>query len=66
VAVLDAGIPFGRPDHLHAVRAKLEGISRKNLLHTLIQGTSLVERKAIMVERQPLLLDELSRTSVGE
>src|SRR5690606_9468673 len=40
--------------------------SRKNQLHTLIEGTSLVERKAVMVERQPVLLDELARTSVGE
>jgi cardiolipin synthase len=43
-----------------------KAFSRKNQLHTLIEGTSLVERKAIMTERQPVLLDELSRTSVGE
>ena len=43
-----------------------KAFSRKNQLHTLIEGTSLVERKAIMVERQPVLLDELSRTRVGE
>ena len=43
-----------------------KAFSRKNQLHTLIEGTSLVERKAVMVERQPVLLDELARTSVGE
>jgi hypothetical protein len=43
-----------------------KAFSRKNQLHTLIEGTSLVERKAVMVERQPVLLDELSRTNVGE
>ena len=43
-----------------------KAFSRKNQLHTLIEGTSLVERKAVMVERQPVLLEELSRTSVGE
>lgn len=43
-----------------------KAFSRKNQLHTLIEGTSLVERKAIMVGQQPVLLDELSRTSVGE
>ena len=43
-----------------------KAFSRKNQLHTLIEGTSLVERKAAMVEQQPILLDELSRTSVGE
>ena len=43
-----------------------KAFSRKNQLHTLIEGTSLVERKAVMVERQPALLDELSATSVGE
>ena len=43
-----------------------KAFSRKNQLHTLIEGTSLVERKAVMVERQPVLLDELSRTSVGD
>jgi cardiolipin synthase len=43
-----------------------KAFSRKNQLHTLIEGTSLVERKAVMVERQPVLLDELSRTSIGE
>ncbi len=43
-----------------------KAFSRKNQLHTLIEGTALVERKAVMVERQPVLLDELARTSVGE
>jgi cardiolipin synthase len=43
-----------------------KAFSRKNQLHTLIEGTSLVERKAAMVERQPVLLDQLARTSVGE
>ena len=32
-----------------------KAFSRKNQLHTLIEGTSLVERKAIMVGRQPVL-----------
>ena len=32
-----------------------KAFSRKNQLHTLIEGTSLVERKAVMVERQPVL-----------
>src|SRR5678816_775049 len=43
-----------------------KAFSRKNQLQTLIEGTTLVERKAVMVERQPVLLDELARTSVGE
>ncbi len=43
-----------------------KAFSRKNQLHTLIEGTSLVERKAAMIERQPVLLDELSKTGVGE
>jgi cardiolipin synthase len=43
-----------------------KAFSRKNQLHTLIEGTALVERKAVMVARQPALLDELSKTSVGE
>src|SRR6185503_12712474 len=43
-----------------------KAFSRKNQLHTLIEGTSLVDRKVVMVERQPMLLDELARTSVGE
>jgi cardiolipin synthase len=43
-----------------------KAFSRKNQLHTLIEGTSLVERRAVMLERQPVLLDELSKTSVGE
>jgi cardiolipin synthase len=43
-----------------------KAFSRKNQVHTLIEGTALVERKAVMVERQPVLLDELARTSVGE
>lgn len=43
-----------------------KAFSRANQLHTLIEGTALVQRKAVMVERQPDLLDELSRTSVGE
>jgi len=40
--------------------------SRKNQLHTLIEGTSLVERKTAISERQPALLEELSGTSIGE
>jgi cardiolipin synthase len=43
-----------------------KAFSRQNQLHTLIEGTSLVERKAAIVERQPVLLDQLARTSVGE
>ena len=43
-----------------------KAFSRKNQLHMLIEGTSLVERKAVMEERQPRLLDELAKTSVGE
>ena len=44
-----------------------KAFSRKNQLHTLIEGTSLAERKAVFLERRnPALLDELSRTSVGE
>ena len=43
-----------------------KAFSRKNQLHTLIEGTSLVERKAAMTERQPVLLEELARSSVGE
>ena len=43
-----------------------KAFSRKNQLHTLIEGTSLVDRKAVMVERQPVLLDDLAKTSVGE
>jgi cardiolipin synthase len=43
-----------------------KAFSRKNQLHTLIEGTALVQRKAIMIERQPDLLDELASTSVGE
>ena len=43
-----------------------KAFSRKNQLHTLIEGTSLVERKAVIVEQQPVLLDELSKTRVGE
>ena len=43
-----------------------KAFSRANQLHTLIEGTSLVERKARMVDRQPALLDELAKTGVGE
>jgi cardiolipin synthase len=47
---------FGRGRH---------AFSRKNELHTLIEGTSLVEQKTAISERQPALLAALSR-SVGE
>ena len=43
-----------------------QAFSRKNQLHTLIEGTSLVERKTALVEQQPVLLEELSRTGIGE
>jgi len=43
-----------------------KAFSRKNQLHTLMEGTSLVERRAALVERQPILLEELSKTSAGE
>ncbi len=43
-----------------------KAFSNKDQLHTLIEGTSLVERKSAMTEQQPMLLAELSKTSVGE
>lgn len=43
-----------------------KAFSRKNQLHTLIEGTSLVERKAAMMKQQPVLLDALAKTSVGD
>jgi cardiolipin synthase len=60
------GFPFGGLIIYTLFGRGWKAFSRKNQLHTLIDGTSLVERKAIMAERQPALLDELSRTSVGE
>jgi cardiolipin synthase len=43
-----------------------KALSRKNQPHTLIEHTALVERQAVMVERQPGWLDELVRTGVGD
>lgn len=43
-----------------------KAFSRKNQLHTLIEGTSLVERKTALVEQQPILLEELTKTNIGE
>jgi cardiolipin synthase len=43
-----------------------KAFSRKDQLHTLIEGTALLERKTALTEQQPVRLSELSNTTVGE
>src|SRR3954451_6684839 len=43
-----------------------QAFSRKGQLHTLLEGTSLADRRTALLERQPRLLQELSEVGVGE
>src|SRR3954447_15735398 len=43
-----------------------QAFSRQGQLHTLLGGTSLAERRTALIDRQPQLLEELSRAGVGD
>lgn len=43
-----------------------KAFSRTNQLHTLMEGTSLADRRTALLKRQPVLLEQLSRTGARE
>ncbi len=43
-----------------------KAFSRKRQLHTLLEGTSLADRRTALLERQPRLLEELAKVGIGE
>ncbi len=43
-----------------------KAFSRKNQLHSLMEGTSLADRRTALLERQPGILEALSNDGTGE
>lgn len=43
-----------------------KAFSRKNQLYTLMEGTSLADRRTALLERQPGMLEALSKNGVGD
>ena len=43
-----------------------KAFSRKNQLHSLMEGTSLADRRTALLERQPGILEALSKDGTGE